>query len=141
MIGQNKTITVKGTVTALNGGDPLPGVAVSANNNYAETDINGNWSANVPKGTTISFILTGMKTAYITVQEAGNYDVKMEEDALNLDESVVVGYGTQRKRDLTGSITVVSGESIKNAPANNPISTLQGNTYSGPWSASNSSLK
>ena len=126
MIGQNKTITVKGTVTALNGGDPLPGVAVSANNNYAETDINGNWSANVPKGTTISFILTGMKTAYITVQEAGNYDVKMEEDALNLDESVVVGYGTQRKRDLTGSITVVSGESIKNAPANNPISTLQG---------------
>lgn len=119
-------IKVKGIVTASDTGEPLPGVAVSANKNYTETDADGAWAIDVPRGTSISFILTGMKTAYIKVQEAGHYKVTMDPAAVELEESVVVGYGTQRKKDLTGSITVVSGESIKNAPANNPLSTLQG---------------
>ena len=124
--GQNNTIKVKGTVTATDSGAPLTGVAVSVNNIYTETDYDGNWNLEVPKGSTVSFVLTGMKSTYVTVKEAGQYDVIMEEDVLKLEESVVVGYGTQRKKDLTGSITVVSGEEIKNSPSNNPLSTLQG---------------
>lgn len=119
-------LEVSGTVTAMDGGDPLPGVAVSVGNNYTETDVNGAYTITAAPGSTVSFILTGMKTVNITVQKAGKYDVVMEQDALELEETVVVGYGTQRKKDLTGSITVVSGDAIKNTPANNPLSALQG---------------
>lgn len=122
--GQN--IKVKGVVTDRDAGDPLPGVAVQAGTLYTETDFDGAYSLDVPAGTTLSFILTGMRTAFVTVNAAGQYDVQMESEQTELEESVVVGYGTQRRRDLTGSITVLSGESLKNTAVSNPLSTLQG---------------
>ncbi|MGN1210065.1 MAG: SusC/RagA family TonB-linked outer membrane protein [Candidatus Cryptobacteroides sp.] len=118
-------VRVRGTVTA-NDGEPLPGVVVSVKNIYTETNSEGAYNLEVPEGSTLSFFLQGMKTEFLTVEKSGQYDIRMEEESLELEESVVVGYGTQRKKDLTGSITVVSGESIKNAPSNNPLSTLQG---------------
>lgn len=120
------SVKAKGVVTARDGGDPLPGVAVAAGNLYTETDYDGGYSIDVPAGTTLTFILTGMKTVFVTVPGSGQYNVQMETEALELEETVVVGYGTQRRRDLTGSITVVSGETVKNTPASNPLSSLQG---------------
>ena len=114
------SVKAKGVVTAREGGDPLPGVAVTAGNLYTETDYDGAYSIDVPAGATLTFILTGMKTTYVTVPRSGQYNVQMETEALELEETVVVGYGTQRRRDLTGSITVVSGETVKNTPASNP---------------------
>ena len=119
-------VKVQGVVTALDGGDPLPGVAVSSGTSYTETDFDGAYSMNVPAGSTLAFILTGMRTAYVTVNAAGVYNVVMETESLELEETVVVGYGTQRRRDLTGSITVVSGDAVKNTPTSNPLSSLQG---------------
>ena len=124
-VGQNR-VSVKGVVTARDGGDPLPGVAVTDGRLYTETDFDGAWSLEVPAGTTLSFLLSGMKTAYVTVSTPGSYQVVMDTEAMELQETVVVGYGTQRRRDLTGSITVVSGETVKNTPTSNPLSTLQG---------------
>ena len=123
--GQSR-IEVRGKVTASDNGEPLPGVAVSIGNNYTETDYNGAYSILVEPGSTLKFELSGMKAVSLTVKSSGNYDITMVPQAIDLEESVVVGYGTQRKKDITGSITVVSGEALKNTPANNPLSALQG---------------
>ena len=123
--GQGR-IEVRGKVTASDNGEPLPGVAVSIGNNYTETDYNGAYSILVEPGSTLKFELSGMKAVSLTVKSSGNYDITMVPQAIDLEESVVVGYGTQRKKDITGSITVVSGEALKNTPANNPLSALQG---------------
>ena len=117
---------VKGVVTARSGGDALPGVAVTDGKVYVETDLDGSYAIEVPSGASLSFILSGMKQLTLTISGSGQYNVQLEDEANELDEVVVVGYGTQRRRDLTGSITVVSGEALKNAPASNALNTLQG---------------
>ena len=123
--GQNN-VKVNGVVTARDNGEPLPGVAVSAANRYTETDYNGAYSLEVPAGSNLAFILTGMRTVELPAGNGGVINVSMDPEAVELEETIVVGYGTQRRRDLTGSIAVVSGESVKNTPASNPLSALQG---------------
>lgn len=119
-------VKVTGSVKDKALGQPLPGVTVSSGNVYTITGDDGNYTIEVPAGSELTFMLNGMKDLRKSAGQGGRIDVFMEEEILELEETVVVGYGTQRKRDLTGSITTVSGKDIRTAAANNPMEALQG---------------
>ena len=93
------------------------------------TDFNGNFSIDLPAGRkelVISYI--GYKEQTVTVTGNGPVNVKMVSDTQALDEVVVVGYGTMKKRDVTGAITSISSEAIEQKMATNVFEALQGTT-------------
>lgn len=115
--------TVKGHITDENG-EPLIGVTVRAveGNTATVTDMDGQYVINVARGTKLRISYAGYKEQIITA--GGSF--KMEPDVLGLDDVVVIGYGTQKKRDLTGAITSVKAEDVTIAPTNNVMEALQG---------------
>lgn len=116
---QQKTIT--GSITG-DDGAPLPGVTVVLKGTTTGTvsDVDGNYTLpNVPDGATIVFSFVGMKTQEVAVGNQTAINVTMQTDAIGLDEVVAIGYGTARKRDLTGAVVNVNAEElIKYQPAN-----------------------
>ncbi|WP_353329608.1 SusC/RagA family TonB-linked outer membrane protein [Bacteroides sedimenti] len=122
---QNKT--VKGKVTD-GQNEPLIGVAVRVvgATGGSTTDIEGNFSISVAPNTSLQFSYIGMKTQTIKVDGRTQINVVMNDDATMLSETVVIGYGSAKKRDLTGSITNIKGDEIANKPATNPLASLQG---------------
>ena len=116
---QQKTVT--GTITD-DDGAPLPGVTIVIKGTTAGTisDVDGNYTlTNVPENATIVFSFVGMSTQEIAVGNQASINVSMKTDAIGLDEVVAIGYGTQRKRDMTGSIVNVNAEELeKYQPAN-----------------------
>ncbi len=124
----NNTITLTGTVKD-NDGNPLIGVGVILDgkpNVGTVSDENGNWSLTVPKGSTLQFSSIGYKTVTVAVGNRSVINVTMEEDINRLDDVIVIGYGTARKADLTGSTASVQGDKLaaKNTP--NLSTQLQG---------------
>ena len=118
---------VKGVVTDVDGG-PLPGVSilVKGTSTGATTDINGKYTINAPAQGTLVFSYIGMTKKEQAVKGRNVINVKMEEDAANLDEVVVVGYGTQKKAHLTGSVAAVSQKDMLKTTASNISQTLVG---------------
>lgn len=124
--GQNNTI--KGRVTDSKN-NPIVGVTVfvEGTTNGAVTDIDGVYTlSNVPMGAKLKFSYIGMKTISISVNSRKVLNIKMEEDSEMLDEVVVVGYGTQRKSDLTGSVSQLKADAYENQPVLSTSSALQG---------------
>jgi len=107
-----KTI-LHGTVTNAKG-DPLAGVSVTVKglSTGTTTDAKGSYSIDVLENATLIFSNMGFVTLEMPVRGRSSMDVVMEEKASNLDQVVVVGYGTQKKKDLTGSIGTVSSKDI-----------------------------
>ena len=107
-------------------GEPMIGVTIKKKGSGvgAITNLDGEFTVNVPVGTTLEISYTGYKT--ITVAAKKDMQIKMTPDAIGLDELVVVGYGTQKKRDLTGAIASVKSEDITLTPSSNPMEALQG---------------
>ncbi|MCL6219425.1 SusC/RagA family TonB-linked outer membrane protein [Zunongwangia pacifica] len=106
-----ETITVKGQVVDSDG-VPLPGVSVfeKGTSNGASTDFDGNFTIQVDsKQAILVFSFVGMQTIEKTVGDNTNLSITMQEDSQSLNEVVVVGYGTMRKSDVTGSISVAKG--------------------------------
>ena len=125
LFSQTKTVT--GTVTdALN--EPLIGVSVliQGTTSGTVTDLDGNYSISVTPDNVLEFSYVGMQKQIIPVGLQTVINVVMKDDSLMLGETVVIGYGSAKKRDLTGSITNIKGEEIANKPATNPLSSLQG---------------
>jgi len=122
---QNKTIT--GTVADAVG-EPLIGVTVriQGTSTGTITDIDGNYSISASASDVLEFSFVGMKAKLITVGSQTKIDVVLEDDATMLSETVVIGYGTAKKRDLTGSIVSIKAEDIANRPSSNPLASLQG---------------
>src|SRR5690554_1300961 len=116
-IGNAADITVTGTITDTNG-QPIPGVTVSLPGTTVgtATDLDGQYSINVPEGSTLVFSFIGYESQSVTVGDRSIIDVTLSEDMAALDEVVVVGYGTVKKSDLTGSVADISGESLRNMP-------------------------
>ena len=116
---------VKGNVVDENG-EPLIGVTVKVIgvNGGAITDIDGNFSLNVAEGKKLEISYAGYKTQTVTARS--NMNIKMEPDALGLDEVVVVGYGTMKKADVTGSTSNVKTEAIMANVTGNALEALQG---------------
>ncbi|MBL7736385.1 MAG: carboxypeptidase-like regulatory domain-containing protein, partial [Chitinophagaceae bacterium] len=121
-------IIVSGKVTDEEG-RPLQGVSVSVKNTSlgAYTDASGNFQISIPKaGEKLVFSIVGFKPKEVTVSANTTLNITLEEDLLDLDEVVVVGYGTQKKSNLTGAIDVVDGEMLANRPAPNVAMLVQG---------------
>lgn len=122
---QSRTIT--GTVIdEMN--DPLIGVSVvvQGTTNGVATDIDGNYSIDANPTDVLVFSYLGMKPQSITVGSQTVINVTMEENATMLTETVVIGYGTAKKQDLTGSIGSVNSETILRQPALNAAQSVQG---------------
>ena len=125
VFAQTKTVT--GTVTdAAN--EPLIGasVLVQGTSTGTITDMDGKYSISVTPEDVLAFSYVGMTSQTIKVGTQNVINVTLKEDSQVLAETVVIGYGSAKKRDLTGSITNVKGEEIANKPAMNPLSSLQG---------------
>lgn len=118
---------VHGTVRDT-GGQPLAGVTVlvSGTTNGTTTDLDGNYSISVEKGATLEYTCLGLSTVKYTCTGAARNDVVMTEDALFLDDVVVVGYGTQKKSSLTSAVSAIKGEELLKAPATNVSQVLAG---------------
>lgn len=120
--------TVRGTVTDQNG-NPLPSVTIleKGTNNGVLTDFDGNFSIEVASNESV-LVLTyvGMRTVEQVVDTNTTIDIQMAEDAQSLDEVMVVGYGTQRKKTITSAITNIDAEEFNKGNINNVAQLLQG---------------
>lgn len=125
--GQGRT--VEGTVTSAIDNSPLEGVSIrlKGTTRGALTDQNGKFSLAV-NGADDVLILAyiGFSTQEVAVGADNRVTISMEEDVASLDEVVVIGYGTQAKRDVTAAIASVKGEDIRNIPVASTVQALQG---------------
>lgn len=121
---------ITGTVKAAEDGMPLPSVNVFIENtDYAAiSDFNGNFTINVPTTeVNLKFSSVGFIAKTISVDsETSTVNVSMETDVQALGEVVVVGYGTVKKSDLTGSVATIDQEELTAIPTSNALETLQG---------------
>ncbi len=122
---QEKTVT--GIVTDQSN-LPIPGVNVIIKGTLQgiSTDFDGKYGISTTPGQTLVFSYLGYKTKEITIGTANTYNVSLEEEGSKLDEVVVVGYGTKKKKDLTGSIVSVGAEEIASRPVQNAVQAMQG---------------
>mgnify|MGYP000847435421 CR=1 FL=1 len=124
-----QNITVSGTVTDETGMTVIGATVVVAGNasHGTLTDIDGNYSlSNVPSDASLQFSYVGMVTQVISVKGQSTINLVMATDAKLLDEVVVVGFGTQKKVNVTGSVSAVSAKDIAARPINNVTEALQG---------------
>lgn len=124
---QNRIIT--GTVTDSKQ-EPLIGVNVVVKGNTSVgtiTDVDGNYSLTVPEGKTVLlFSYIGYISQEVEVGQQGTVNVVLKEDAQALDEVVVIGYGTVKRRDLTGAVASIKGDEVAVTPVSNVAQALQG---------------
>lgn len=109
--------SVTGNVSDENG-EPLPGATIQekGTTNGTITDVNGNFSLNVPENATISISFVGFVTKEVQLNGRSVIDVQLSPDISSLEEVVVVGYGTQKKSDLTGSVASISSSDFEAQP-------------------------
>lgn len=125
VLAQEKEVT--GTVTDDNN-VPLPGVnvVVSGTSTGTQTDFDGEFSIQASEGDKLVFSYVGLETFELTITSEDDYSVSMKQGDSQLDEVVVVGYGTQKKSDLTGAVSSVSSEELMQQPNRNAFDALQG---------------
>lgn len=108
-------------------GAPLPGVVlVGPGNTHAVTDLDGKFTLSVPEGSEVKVTCLGFLTHSFKAKANNNLTVTLMEDHESLEESIVVGYGTQKKAVITGSVTNVSSRQILTTTANDLVTKLQG---------------
>lgn len=120
--------TVTGTVKDATG-EPMIGVSVvvDGTSNGGVTDINGKYTVQrVPEQGVLKFTYVGCKDQKVKVAGKSVIEITMQDDAMGLDEVVVVGYGTQKKSDVTGSMVSVGSEELNLRPVSNALEALQG---------------
>ena len=131
---------VSGKVTDASGAT-LPGVSVvvKGTTNGVITDNDGKFSLdNIPESAILQFSFVGMKTQEIAVGGKLSIDIKLEEETVGIEEVVAVGYGTQKKVNLTGSVSSVKFDTeLANRPITNATQALSGNV-TGVWVSQNS---
>ncbi len=120
-------IAISGTVTDPKG-VPLPGVNVieKGTSNGVTTDFDGNFNLQVAEDAVLRVSYLGFKPQEVPVTSQTSFSISLEEDSAQLDEVVVVGYGTLRKSDLTGSVSTIDAKDVQAAPALNIENAIQG---------------
>jgi len=124
----NAQITVRGKVTD-NSSSALPGVTVKVKNSSAgvTSDINGNYSITVPDNSaSLVYSFIGFISQEIEINGKTTINVSLEPEAKSLQEVVVVGYGTQKRATLTGSISQVKGDELVKSPQTNVSNSIAG---------------
>ena len=129
MVGTLSAQTIKGNV-ADNIGEPIIGATVQeqgATGNGTVTDIDGNFSLNL-KGNSKKIVISyvGMKNQVVDVAGKSSVNVVLEDEATSLNDVVVIGYGSVRKKDLTGSVATVKGQDLAQVPVANVSEALTG---------------
>lgn len=126
---QQNDVKVTGTVIDENGA-PLPGVVVvikdGKTNAGAVTTVQGTFELKAPASSTLVFSCLGYNNQEVKIGVSGVVDVKMVPSAQSLEEVVVVGYGTQKKKDLTGGLAVVNKQTLEMVSTNNLMDRLVG---------------
>ncbi len=102
------------------------GVVVAGTTNGTVTDVDGNFSITAQRGATLNVSCIGYVDQNVVVGNQTNIVVTLAEDSELLDETVVIGYGVQRKSDVTGSIASVKAEDLQNRTSSDPLSAIQG---------------
>lgn len=123
--------TVTGNISSQTDDLPLPGVTIQEKNtnNGVVTDFDGNYEIEVSGPDAVLVIsYMGFKTEEIEVGDRNTINVQLEEDLGQLDEVVVVGYGSQKRSDVTGSVSSVPEERLENLPVTNVTQAIQGTT-------------
>jgi TonB-linked outer membrane protein, SusC/RagA family len=122
-----QTITVKGTVKdATNATLPGVNVRIQGSSSGTITDVDGKYSIQVPSNAKLEFSFVGYTSQLISVSGKTTLNVTLSEDTKALNEVVVIGYGTQRKEAVTGSVASVKGDIMREVPAANISQALQG---------------
>lgn len=123
-------IPVTGTVTAADDGQPLPGVTVlvKGTTDGTITNFDGIYQLTVPSNATLVFSFVGMETQEVPVNNRSQIDAVLQSVTLGLDEVVVIGYGTQRRRDVTGAVSMVDSRTIDDLKPVKVEQALQGTT-------------
>lgn len=123
--GQTKKIT--GTIKDENGEAVIgANVSVKGTTTGTITDIDGNFSLEAQQGATLLISYIGYETQEITVGSQSVYSIRLSEDSQALDEVVVIGYGTQNRQAITGSITKADIDTYRDVPTNNIMETIKG---------------
>ncbi|WP_454978309.1 SusC/RagA family TonB-linked outer membrane protein [Capnocytophaga ochracea] len=124
--GYAQQITVKGTVKD-GSGQPLMGasVLVKGTSHGTAADFNGNFELKVDKGVTLVVSSVGYKSREVAAK-AGTMNIVLQEDTQQLEDVVVIGYGAIKKKDLTGSVNLVTDKDFNKAPAVNADQLIQG---------------
>lgn len=119
--------TVDGTIVDVNG-EPIPGatVIVVGTNTGTVTDIDGNFSIDANEGDVVRISFIGYKSQSITIGNQSVLSITLQEDQSSLDEVVVVGYGSQEKRNITGAISSLDEKSIREIPVASAVEAMQG---------------
>jgi TonB-linked SusC/RagA family outer membrane protein len=127
---QTQRVTITGKVTAADGKEELPGVTVllKGTNNGTGTGPDGSYSLQVPAGGggTLIFSYVGYATQEVAIAGQSVISVKLQGEAKGLNEVVVVGYGSQKKSDVTGALSSVSAKEIQQVQTQNLTQALQG---------------
>ncbi|HJP62778.1 MAG TPA: SusC/RagA family TonB-linked outer membrane protein, partial [Mucilaginibacter sp.] len=123
-----QNMTVKGKVTDAADHSTLIGVTVNVKGttNGTQTDVNGNYSLSAPSNATLVFSYIGYTTQNIPVNGQTTINVSLNSSANQLQQVVVIGYGTQKKIDNTGSVAVIKGSDVSKQASTNAVSALQG---------------
>lgn len=121
--------TIKGKVTDVTG-DPLQGayVVLQGTNSGVVTDADGNYEITIenPENAVLAFSYLGFISEEFTIGSESVINVELDEDVTTLDELVVIGYGTVKKRDLTGSVASIKSSEITKTASNNALQSMQG---------------
>lgn len=120
-------VTIRGTIVD-ESGQPMPGatITVAGTNTGTVSDIDGKFSLTVPDQASIVVSFIGYTTQTIEVGNRTTFTVQMVADETSLNEVLVVGYGTQEKRDVTGAVSSIKGSNIQNLPVSGAAQSLQG---------------
>lgn len=122
-----QNVTVKGVVKDETGTTiPSASILVKGTTNGVQTDVNGNYSISAPSNSTLVFSFIGYASQEIAISGKTTINVTLLPSRNDLEQVVVVGYGTQKRKDLTGSIASVKGEEIEKYAVTNPMAALQG---------------
>lgn len=126
--GFAQTVRVSGRVIDANDGKTLPGVTIAVKNatTGTTTDIDGNYSLNVERGTTLVVSFIGYTTQEIVIGDQAVVNIVMESSVTLLEEAVVIGYGTVKRADATGSIATVSSKDFNQGAITSPQDLLVG---------------
>ena len=127
VVGNLSAQTIMGNVKD-SSGEPIIGATVQelGTKNIAVTDLDGNFSLKTSGKQQIQISYIGMKTKKVNASGKSNINVVLEDEATTLNDVVVIGYGTVRKKDLTGAVTSVNSKQIENIPVSNVTEAMTG---------------
>lgn len=125
----SQRLQITGTVIDANDRQPLMGVTVKVRGEAGYgtiTDVDGKYKLNVSSSAILEFSYMGYASKAVQIKDNKTINVEMEPDSKNLDELVVIGYGTQKKSDITGSISSIAGKDINDIPVSSALQAIQG---------------